>query len=162
MVKARIQNKKLKISTAQELKILRTIVDLTSSELDLILILNEIVKIVTEMTTADSVFIYLFDDQREHLTLWASKTPHEKELGKINLKVGEGITGWVAQENKKVAIKKNAYKDSRFKSFDLLPEDRYEAFLSVPIIYKGRAIGVVNVQHKKPHDYSANAVSFIE
>ena len=154
MAENRKQNKKLNISMAQELKILRTIVDITSSELDLNLILIEIVKIVTEMTTADSVFIYLFDDKREHLVLWASKTPHKKELGKVNLKIGEGITGWVARENKLVAIKKNAYRDPRFKNFDVLPEDRYEAFLSVPIVYQGKAVGVINVQHKRPHDYA--------
>ena len=161
MAENRKQNKKLNISMAQELKILRTIVDITSSELDLNLILNEIVKIVTEMTTADSVFIYLFDDKREHLVLWASKTPHKKELGKVNLKIGEGITGWVARENKLVAIKKNAYRDPRFKNFDVLPEDRYEAFLSVPIVYQGKAIGVINVQHKRPHDYARNTVNLI-
>ena len=155
------KNKKLHISGAQELKILRTIVDITSSELDLNWILKEIVKIVTEITKADSVFIYLFDHKKEHLVLMASKIPHEKVLGKINLKAGEGITGWVARENKPVAIKANASHDPRFKSFDVLPEDRYEAFLSVPIVYKANTIGVVNVQHKKPHDYAENTVNLI-
>ncbi len=156
------KNKKLHISQSQEIKILRTIVDITSSELDLNWILKEVVKIVTEMTSADSVFIYLLDPQKENMVLLASKIPHEKMLGKINLKVGEGITGWVAQENKPVAIKKNAYKDSRFKNFDVLPEDRYEAFLSVPVVYKGKAIGVINVQHKRPHEYAINTVNLIQ
>ena len=145
------KNKKLNISISQEIMILRKIVEITSSELDLELILNEVVKIVTEMADADSVFIYLFDDKKENLVLMASKVPHKKELGKINLKAGEGITGWVAQERKPVAIKKNAYRDSRFKSFDVLPEDRFEAILSVPIVYIGKAIGVINVQHKQSH-----------
>ena len=43
----------------------------------------------------------------------ASKTPHKRELGKVNLGIGEGITGWVAQENKPVAIGKRAYQDTR-------------------------------------------------
>ncbi len=154
-------NKKLYIPEAEEVKILRKVVDITSSELDLDLVLKEVVKVVTEMTSADSVFIYLFDEKRHHLVLMASKTAHKGELGKINLRVGEGITGWVAKESKPVAIPKNAYKDSRFKSFDVLPEDRYEAFLSVPIIYQGRAIGVINVQHKRPHEYAANTVGLI-
>jgi signal transduction protein with GAF and PtsI domain len=154
-------NKKLVISPAEELKILRRIADITSSELDLKWILNEIVKIVTEFTTADSVFIYLFDDKKENLVLMASKIPHQKELGKVILRAGEGITGWVAKENKPVAIKKNAYKDHRFKSFDVLPEDLYEAFLSVPIIYQAKAIGVVNVQHRKPHEYADNTINLI-
>ena len=156
-----VKNKKLNISTSQETKILRRIVDITSSELDLDLVLAEIVKIVTEVVSADSVFIYLVDDKHENLVLLASKTPHSKELGKINLKIGEGITGWVAKESKPVAIKKNAYQDPRFISFDVLPEDRYEAFLSAPIVYKNKTIGVVNVQHKKPHDYSPSTINLM-
>lgn len=155
------KNKRLNIGASQEIKILRKIVEITSSELNLDLILNEVIKIVTEMTGADSVFIYLFDEKKENLVLMASKIPHKKELGKINLRVGEGITGWVAQERKPVAIKKNAYKDPRFKSFDVLPEDRYEAILSVPIVYMGKAIGVINVQHKQSHEYAANTVNLI-
>ena len=127
-----------------------------------LLTLQLIVKIVTEMTDADSVFIYLFDESKQNLVLMASKTAHKKELGNVVLKTGEGITGWVARENKTVAIKSRAYRDPRFKSFDVLPEDRYEAFLSVPIIYKGKAIGVVNVQHKSQQDYSTETVNLIE
>ncbi len=155
------KHKKLHVDQKEELRILRQIVDITSSEIDLHRILNEVVKIVTDATSADSVFVYLFDDKKENLVLMASKVPHQKILGKINLKAGEGITGWVAKENKPVAIKKNAYKDSRFKGFDVLPEDRYEAFLSTPIIYKGKTTGVVNVQHKKPHEYSSDTVNLI-
>ncbi len=156
------KNKKLHISRIQEIKILRTIVDVTSSELDLNWILKEVVKIVTDVTDGDSVFIYLFDQKKEHLVLMASKIPHEKVLGKINLRAGEGITGWVARENKPVAIKANAYQDPRFKSFDVLPEDQYEAFLSVPIVYKANTIGVINVQHRRPHDYVENTVNLIQ
>lgn len=151
-----------RLTTLQEIKILRSIVDVTSSELDVELVLQEVVGIVTEMTGADSVFIYLFDASKTHLVLMASKTPHKKELGRVHLKSGEGITGWVAKENKPVAIKKNAYQDPRFKHFDVLPEDRYEAFLSVPIVYKGKVIGVINAQHKKPHDYPTNTVNLIK
>jgi signal transduction protein with GAF and PtsI domain len=145
----------------EEIKVLQKIVDITTEDLNLELILNDIVKTVTEFTNADSVFIYLFDENKEHLVLMASKTPHKRELGKVNLRVGEGITGWVAKENKPVAIKKRAYEHPRFKGFDVLPEDRYEAFLSIPIVYKGKAIGVVNVQHKKPNDYSDNTINLI-
>lgn len=155
-------DKKIHISPAKELQILRKIVDITSSEIDLQWILNEVVKIVTEATGGHSVFIYLFDQNKENLVLMASKIPHQKILGKVNLKVGEGITGWVAQENKPVAIRKNAYKDPRFKSFDVLPEDRYEAFLSLPIIYKRKVIGVINVQHRKPHEYSPGTIDLIQ
>jgi signal transduction protein with GAF and PtsI domain len=161
MNKTNIKSKKLNITKAQELEILRKIVEITNSELDLGWVLDEVVKVVNEMTKADSVFVYLFDPKHEHLTLMASKTPHKKELGKVNLKIGEGITGWVAKENKPVAIGKNAYRDRRFKSFDVLPEDRYEAFLSVPLLYKNKPIGVINVQHRRPHEYSDTSINLM-
>lgn len=154
-------NNKLNISQAQELKVLRKIVEITNSELDLSPILKEVVKTVNEVTKADSVLIYLFDDKKKHLVLMASKTPHKEELGNVVLKAGEGITGWVAKENRPVAIKKNASRDKRFKNFDVLPEDKYEAFLSVPIVHKTKAIGVINVQHKKPHEYAPKVVNLI-
>ena len=135
-------------STAAELKVLRKVVDITTSELDVDGVLTEIVKIVTDIANADSVFIYLFDGDKKHLVLRASKTAHKKELGKVALKVGEGLTGWAAKNNKPVVIKENAYEDPRFKAFDVLPEDKYEAFVALPIVYKGKAIGVINVQHK--------------
>lgn len=153
--------KKLRITQEEELKILRKIVDLTCSDFDLKRILKEVVQIVNEMTKADSVLIYLFDKSHKNLILQASKIPHKRMMGKINLKLGEGITGWVAQQNKPVAIKENAYKDARFKTFDLLPEDKYEAFLSSPIIYKGQVSGVINVQHKTQHEYAPSTVNLI-
>ncbi|MBF0478256.1 MAG: GAF domain-containing protein [Candidatus Omnitrophica bacterium] len=148
-------------STVEDVVILRQIIDIINSELELTSVLSEVVHIITEVTKAESVFIYLFDESREHLVLMASKTPHKKELGRIILKVGEGITGWVAKENKPVAIKENAYKDGRFKHFDLLPEDRYEAFLSTPIIYKKQTVGVINVQFKKAHPFPQELVDLL-
>ncbi len=155
------KGKTLNITSLQEVKILRRIVEITNSALDLNLILGEMVQVVNDMTHADSVFIYLFDEKKRHLVLMASKMPHQKELGRVNLKIGEGITGWVAKENKPVVINNKAYLDPRFKNLDVLLEDKYEAFLSVPIVCKGDCIGVINIQHKKPHEYAGNTVSLI-
>jgi signal transduction histidine kinase len=43
-------------------------------------------------------------------------------------------------------------------------EDTYQAFLSVPVVTRGKAIGVINVHHRDPHEHSADeiaAVTFI-
>ena len=45
--------------------------------------------------------------------------------------MGQGITGWVGEHKKPVAITRKAYMDPRFESFSELPEDRFEAFLSM-------------------------------
>src|ERR1700722_3208467 len=80
--------------------------------------------------------------------LRASLVSHAADLGTLRMKVGEGVTGWVAEHQSPVALPSRASHDSRFKMFPALVEDTYEAFLSVPLIDKGRAIGVINVHHR--------------
>jgi signal transduction protein with GAF and PtsI domain len=139
----------------QELDILHQISTSVSCSLDLDKVLHEIIDLVVDVTHGDSCLLYLLNETRDFLVLRASKNPHPRLIGKIAVKVGEGITGWVAQEVKPVAIARHATKDSRFKVFHTLPEDKYEAFLSVPIIAPtDRVIGVINVQHRRSHKHS--------
>src|SRR2546425_4129172 len=140
----------------QELRILHQISQSISATLDLDQVLRQIVDLVIDVTHGDACLIYLLDESADNLVLRASKNPHPKLIGKIAMKVGEGITGWVAREVQPVAIARHASKDSRFKLFHTLPEDKYEAFLSVPIVAPptDKVIGVINVQHRKSHKHS--------
>src|SRR5438270_6518285 len=140
----------------QELRILHQISQSISSTLDLDQVLRQIVELVIDVTRGDACLIYLLDDAGDNLVLRASKNPHPRLIGKIAMRVGEGITGWVAREVQPVAIARHASKDSRFKLFLTLPEDKYEAFLSVPILAPrtDKVSGVVNLQHRKAHRHS--------
>lgn len=148
------------IKTAQELKLLQEIIETVSYNLDLKEVLSRIVKIVSGVTNADSCFLYLIDDHS--LVLRASLNPKPLEIGNIKLKLSEGITGWVATNKKTVAIAQKAYNDKRFKFVNSLPEDKFEGFLSVPIIYRDKVLGVINVQHSKPRSYSQNEITLFE
>jgi signal transduction protein with GAF and PtsI domain len=138
----------------QELRILHQISTTISSTLDLDEVVQQIIGLVIDVTRGDSCFLYLLDETEEFLVLRASKNPHPRLIGRISVKVGEGITGWVAQEAQPVAIARHASKDTRFKFFNQLPEDKFEAFLSVPIIATGRVEGVINVQHRRAHRHT--------
>jgi signal transduction protein with GAF and PtsI domain len=131
-------------------EILHRISESISSTLDLESVLKHIVDVVVEVTKADACLLYLLSDSREELILRASKNPHPKLIGRISIGLGEGITGWVARERTRVVIPSNASDDPRFKFFHNLPEDRYQAFVSVPIMAKKEVVGVINVQHKRP------------
>jgi len=95
------------------------------------------------------------------LILRASKNPHQELLDQLKLRVGQGITGWVAQHREPVVVFQEAFKDPRFLQFNELPEDRYEAFLSVPLLSRGRLVGVMNLQHREPHVYSPRDIRLI-
>jgi GAF domain-containing protein len=77
------------------------------------------------------------------------------------MKMGEGITGWVAQHKSVVALPANAAADARFKSFQTLPEDTYDAFLSVPLINNGELIGVINIHHRRQYAHTPDEVALI-
>ncbi len=70
------------------------------------------------------------------------------------MRLQEGLTGWVARERRLVAISREAYNDPRFKFFKDLPQDMFEAFLSVPIIAQNKVVGVINVQDREPRSHS--------
>jgi two-component system, response regulator PdtaR len=84
--------------------------------------------------------------------------PHAADLGNLRMKIGEGVTGWVVEHKSVVALAANAAADTRFKRFQALVEDTYEAFLSVPLVSGGEAIGVINVHHRQPHEHSPNEI----
>ncbi len=161
MSDTKLQELKNKLKQKEkELKILFTVAQ-TISGLDLDPILSTIVSIVSRVTKADSCFIYIIDSKKEELILRASKNPHKTALGRITMKIGEGITGWVAREKKPVVINQKASTDSRFKLFPSLAEDRYEAFFSVPILNKHGVVGVINAQYKKKHIHTVGEVELL-
>lgn len=124
--------------------------------------LKKLIKIIIKVIPVDSCFIYFYDREKKELILVASKKTHKKQIGNISLKRGEGITGWVAAHKKTVVLEKNAYKDERFKFFKELPEDKFEAFMSVPIIDRDGVVGVVNLQNKKPYKFTKDQITIIE
>ena len=122
-------------------------------------VLSRVVSFVSSVVQCDSCFIYVLD--QEELVLRASKNPHPDVVDRLKLRVGQGITGWVAEHRQPVAVARHAFEDPRFRVFNELPEDRYEAFLSVPVLSRGRVVGVINVQHRQPHDHSRREIQLI-
>lgn len=145
----------------READVLHRISESISSTLDLEAVLRHIVEVVVEVTKADACLLYLLSETKEELILRASKNPHPKLIGRITIGLGEGITGWVARERTRVVIPSNASDDPRFKFFHNLPEDRYQAFVSVPILAKKEVVGVINVQHKRPRQYRSDELALL-
>lgn len=154
------QLEKKLLDKEEELKIIYQVAQ-SAHSLELDKLLTEIVEIASGLTQADSCLIYTLDPRKSQLILRASKNPHPTLIKKIKMRLGEGITGWVAREKKPVAITDNAANDSRFKLFTSLPEDRYQAFLSVPIVNNYGVVGVINIQHKESHRYSDDEINLL-
>ena len=122
-------------------------------------VLSRVVQFVSTVVRCDSCFIYVLDG--DDLVLGATKNPHPDIVDRLKLRVGQGITGWVAEHRQPVAVGRQAFADPRFQVFNELPEDRYEAFLSVPVLSRAKLVGVINVQHREPHAHSRREIQLI-
>jgi uroporphyrinogen-III synthase len=122
-------------------------------------VLGRVVDFVSSVVQCDSCFVYVLED--DELVLRASKTPHPDVVDRLKMRIGQGITGWVAEHKRPVAVGSHAFEDPRFQTFNELPEDRYEAFLSVPVLSRGKLVGVINLQHRQPHAHSRQDIQLI-
>ena len=143
---------------------LRRVGEAMGSLFDLEEMLHAVAGVAVQMTGTDSSQVYLFNDARDMLVLRAASdgTVSHELVGKVRLKVGEGLAGWVAQHKEAVAVGHDAYHDARFKFFPELEEDKYESMLSVPLTYRGDVIGVINVRTVKTHDYTQTQVRLLQ
>ncbi|MGA3097203.1 MAG: GAF domain-containing protein, partial [Bryobacteraceae bacterium] len=142
-------------------EILHRISGIVSSNLSVDEMLGEVIALAAQATSCDACLAYLIDRQAGELVLRASLLPHAADLGSLRMKIGEGVAGWVVENNSVVALASNAARDPRFKRFQELVEDTYEAFLSAPLVNAGEVIGVVNVHHREPHEHSAEEIATV-
>lgn len=143
----------------QQLRLFQRVSRLMTRDVELDDVLHEIVDLVQEFLECDSCLVYLVEGGE--LVLRASNGLTRRNIGKVRLRLDEGLTGWVARERRLLAISREAYNDSRFKYFKDLPQDTFEAFLSAPIISQNKVVGVINVQHREPHNHSGSDLEML-
>ena len=136
-----------------EVEALRKLGQAIGSSFDTQHLLDVVAEIAVQVTKTDTCYIYLLDDAEEELVLRSVQgDPTPSIVGKWRLKVGEGITGWVAKTRRHVAIDKEAFRDHRYKAFET--EDEFQSMLSVPLMADDQLVGVINIRTKPSHEYT--------
>src|ERR1700761_2980935 len=97
-----------------QVALLHRISNIVSSEISLDEMLGEIVGLTVQVTACDACLVYLIEHESNEMVLCASQMPHQADLGNIRLKMGEGVTGWVAEHRSVVALPQHAASDVRF------------------------------------------------
>lgn len=144
-----------------QVALLQRISNIVSSDRSLDEVLGEIVGLTVQATACDACLVYLLEAETSEIVLRASNVPHPGDLGVLSMKIGEGVTGWVAEHKSIVALSEKAADDNRFKRFPALVEDTYEAFLSVPLVAEGILIGVINVHHRERHVHADEEIGLL-
>ena len=119
--------------------------------------------IIRESTSAmdtDVCSLYLVSTRGRELQLTATNGLNESMVGKVVMRVGEGITGWVA-ETRRPAVVADVSKEPHWKWVPGLDEDRFHSMLSVPIESGPRLVGVLNVQTALKRDFDSGDIDFL-
>lgn len=131
---------------------------LVSSDFELAEVLQMICNKVAGQLKVSVCSIYLMEEGE--LVLAATHGFDPSNIGKIRLRLGEGITGTVARDRHYISLSR-ASEDPRYKLFPELQEEKYNSMLSYPIADKSNAYGVINLNSTSMKTFSEDEIYFV-
>jgi signal transduction protein with GAF and PtsI domain len=148
------------ISYEEQIKALSKISKAIASDLYLEDILRLIVAVTAQVMGSNICSLMLVDERSGELVIRATQSISEEYNKKPSLKLGEGIAGKVAKENKPIAIK-DVTKEKEYKYGDIARKEGLCSLLCLPLEVKGKVIGVINCYTPSPHDFSETEIDIL-
>ena len=154
-----VQKKKIKPFSAL-IEALEKISRAIISELPLNDILKTVVNVSAEVLNLKICSLMLLDEEKKELVIRATQAVSEEYLKKPNLKLGQGVAGIVAQQGKPMVIK-DVRKDPRYVNQEVAKKEKLCSLISLPLIVRGKTIGVLNVYTSRPHRFTKDEVNVL-
>ncbi len=120
--------------------------------------LRNIVTLVARRMHTDVCSIYLLDADQQTLRLRATRGLSRKAVGKVTLRIGEGLTGMAAQKRHAIAIEEPQEHPS-YRYFKETGEERFHSFLGIPLFERNDPLGVIVLQTKEPRQFNKEEIS---
>ena len=142
------------------LDILRRIVQDINATRNLGEALNVVVAEVKAALHTDVCSVYMTDHARGEHVLMASDGLRPGAVGKVRLKIGQGLTGLAASRVEPVNVE-NAPAHPAFRYIAATGEAPFHGFIGVPIIRRRKVLGVLVAQQREQRKYTADEESFL-
>jgi phosphotransferase system enzyme I (PtsP) len=124
-------------------------------------LLDKTVAMVASHTNSDVCSVYLYNNENHELVLRATRGLNPDSVGRVKLKLGQGLTGLALQDLRPIC-EKDAVHNPNFKFFPGIFEERYECFLAVPIVRGIWKIGVLVLQRQKSRYFNDSDITALE
>lgn len=131
---------------------------LVSSDFSLPEVLQSVCKKVADQLKVSVCSIYL--KEGDELVLAATHGFDPSFVGKIRIRIGDGITGTVAKERKHISLS-CATRDPRYKQFTELQEEKFNSMLSFPIADGKDVYGVINLNSTSMKTFPDDEIYFV-
>ena len=145
----------------QIIRALAKISEAITSDLYLEDILKLIVTVTAEVMRSKICSLMLLHKSTKELAVKATQSVSEYYNKKPNIKLGEGIAGRAAKYGRPITVL-DVRKDKRYINQDIAKKENLCSLLSVPLIFKGNAIGVLNCYTAELHHFSQNEINIIK
>jgi signal transduction protein with GAF and PtsI domain len=122
----------------------------------------QLIVTITARTMGSAICsIMLVDDERGELRIAATQSLSDAYRGKPSLKIGEGVSGRAVQNKRPMAVT-DVTQDPAYVYRDLARQEGLRSLLSVPMLYKDRAVGVINSYTAAPHVFQPDEIELLE
>ncbi len=123
-------------------------------------ILRLIVMVTAEVMDSSICSLLLLNEKENRLEIKATQSMSDAYLNKPTVRMGEGIAGLVALENRPIQVR-DVREDPRYLNKEVAVREGLCSLLSVPMCVKGRVIGVLNCYTSEPREFTPEDVSLL-
>jgi len=144
----------------KQIEALSKVANLITSGLYLEELLRLVVNVTAEIMGSKICSLMLVDPQEKELVIKATQSISEAYNKKPNIKLGEGIAGKVALNNKTICVL-DVRKDKRYLNQEIAKKEGLVSLASVPLAVKGKVIGVLNCYTSKKHHFTKSELAVL-
>ncbi|MFA5286725.1 MAG: GAF domain-containing protein, partial [Candidatus Omnitrophota bacterium] len=144
----------------KQIEVLSKVANLITSGMYLEELLRLVVSVTAEIMNSKISSLMLLDHERKELVVKATQSISESYNKKPNIKLGEGIAGEVALNNKSIIVP-DIKKDARYLNQDIAKKEGLCSLASIPMAVKGRVIGVLNCYTSRKHEFSRTELGLL-
>ncbi|MBI2119040.1 MAG: GAF domain-containing protein [Elusimicrobia bacterium] len=120
-----------------------------SSTLEIDKLLKVVLELAAEVVRAETGSLLILDEKTNELVFDVALGNAGQTLKTIRLKLGEGIAGWVAKENKPLIVNDPANDPRWTRRADDKTKFITRSILCVPMVHQGKILGVVQAINRK-------------
>lgn len=120
---------------------------------DSLSLLSKVVASVARHMKADVCSLYLYDEATRLLTLKATAGLPQEAVGRVTLKLGEGLVGHAMKDLSPICVK-DGFSHPGFKYIKGINEERFRSFLVMPVMRGLTRIGVLILQRREKNFFA--------
>jgi phosphotransferase system enzyme I (PtsP) len=140
---------------------LRDVGRLLTRSHDLAETLENVVRLVARWMHASACSIYVLEEDGETLVLRATRGLNPAAVGRVRIRLGQGIAGRALQQRETIAVP-DVRLDARVHTVSFSGEQRFRSLVAVPLLVRGEPVGVLTARTARVRVFPSEQIELLE